>query len=62
MRFTWDPRKRRSNLKEHHLDFLDAQRVVAGTTFTFEDNRFNYDERRFVTLSQNETAIFFASI
>ena len=50
MRFSWDERKRRLNLKEHGLDFVDAPRVFEGSTFTFEDDRFAYDEQRFVTL------------
>jgi uncharacterized DUF497 family protein len=44
MRFSWDERKRRLNLKEHGLDFVDAPRVFEGPTFTFEDDRFAYDE------------------
>ena len=50
MRFSWDESKRRRNLKDHGLDFVDAKRVFAGLTFTFEDDRFRYDEQRFVTL------------
>jgi hypothetical protein len=50
MRFTWDERKRRTNLKDHGFDFLDAPRVFEGPTFTFEDDRFNYGEQRFVSL------------
>ncbi len=50
MRFTWDERKRRMNLKVHGLDFLDAPRVFDGFTFTFADDRFDYGELRFVTL------------
>lgn len=50
MRFSWDERKRRLNLKEHGLDFVDTPRVFEGPTFTFEDDRFAYDEQRFVTL------------
>jgi uncharacterized DUF497 family protein len=50
MRFSWDERKRRLNLKDHGLDFVDAPRVFEGPTFTFEDDRFAYDEHRFVTL------------
>ena len=50
MRFTWDEVKRRRNLKEHGLDFLDAKQVFDGATFTYEDDRFRYDEQRFVTL------------
>ena len=29
---------------------MDAKRVFDGATFTFEDDRFRYDEARFVTL------------
>ena len=50
MRFTWDERKRRANLREHGFDFVDAARVFEGPTFTFEDDRFNYGEQRFVSL------------
>ena len=50
MRFTWDERKRRANLKAHGFDFVDAPRVFEGPTFTFEDDRFAYGEPRFVTL------------
>lgn len=42
MRFSWDEKKRRSNLKRHGLDFVDAPRVFEGLTFTFEDDRFAY--------------------
>jgi uncharacterized DUF497 family protein len=50
MHFSWDERKRRSNLKDHGFDFIDAEKVFEGLTFTFEDDRFEYEERRFVTL------------
>ena len=50
MRFTWSEAKRKSNLKNHGLDFRDASMVFEGLTFTFEDDRFDYDEQRFVTL------------
>jgi uncharacterized DUF497 family protein len=50
MRFTWDEVKRKRNLKDHGLDFVDAKRVFDGATFTFEDDRFLYNEQRFVTL------------
>jgi len=46
----WSERKRSLNLKQHGLDFAEAPRVFAGPTFTFEDDRFDYDEQRFVTL------------
>jgi uncharacterized DUF497 family protein len=50
MRFSWSERKRAINLKDHGLDFVDAPRVFEGLTLSFEDERFGYEERRFVTL------------
>lgn len=50
MRFSWSEAKRRSNLSDHGLDFVDASRVFDGVTYTFEDDRFDYGEERFVTL------------
>jgi len=50
MEFRWSERKRRSNIKAHGLDFVDAASVFHGVTFTFEDDRFDYDELRLFTL------------
>jgi len=50
VRFTWREAKRRTNLEDHGFDFADAEEVFAGPTFTFEDDRFRYEEQRFVTL------------
>ena len=50
VQFTWHEPKRQTNLTTHGLDFVDAEEVFAGPTFTFEDDRFQYPEQRFVTL------------
>ena len=50
MQFEWDEAKRKSNLKTHGLDFADAELVFGGLTASYEDDRFHYDEQRFVTL------------
>jgi uncharacterized protein len=50
IRFTWDEVKHAANLRDHGIDFLDAEKVFSGLTFTYEDDRFAYGERRFVTL------------
>lgn len=50
MRFTWDERKRKANLRDHGFDFADAWRVFEGFTTTYEDDRVAYGEQRFVTL------------
>ena len=39
MRFEWDEAKRLQNLKDHGVDFVDAHKVFAGPTFTFDDDR-----------------------
>lgn len=50
MQYTWHELKRQENLKNHRLDFADAAGVFAGPTFTFEDDREDYGEQRWVTL------------
>jgi uncharacterized DUF497 family protein len=49
MRITFDPAKREWTLRERGLDFADAV-VFVGPSFTFEDDRFDYPEDRFVTI------------
>jgi uncharacterized protein len=50
LRFTWSDAKRKLNTEQHGFDFADAQRVFEGPTLTYEDDRFDYSEQRFVTL------------
>lgn len=50
MRIVWGEAKRRSNLRKHGFDFDDAAEVFSGFTYTVEDDRFIYEERRFITL------------
>ncbi len=50
MNFEWDETKRKTNLSKHGLDFTDAQIVFSGATLTFADDRFDYEEDRFITL------------
>jgi hypothetical protein len=50
VQFTWSEVKRQANLTLHGLDFQDVPEVFEGSTFTFEDDRFDYGEVRYVTL------------
>ena len=50
MHFTWHEPKRQATLKRRALDFAQAEQVFAGPTFTFEDDREDYGEQRWVTL------------
>jgi uncharacterized DUF497 family protein len=55
--FTWDEAKRRANLRKHGIDFVDAPKVFRGLTFTAEDDREAYGERRFLTLGLLEDQV-----
>jgi uncharacterized protein len=50
MKYIWDTEKRQSNLIKHGLDCADAELVFERPTFTYEDNRYNYGEQRWITL------------
>ena len=51
MQYSSDAAKRASDLKKHGYDFNDAYLVMeSDATVTFEDNRYDYGEARFVTL------------
>ena len=50
MRFSWHEPKRQITLKKRGLDFAHAEQVFMGPTFTFEDDREDYDEQRWVSL------------
>lgn len=49
MRFEWDEAKRRSNLRDHGIDFTVVEKILAGTTISFVDDRFDYGEMRLQT-------------
>jgi uncharacterized DUF497 family protein len=50
MRFEWDEAKRLANIKRHGFDFLAVEKVFLSAAFTFLDDRFEYGEKRFLTL------------
>ena len=49
MKFEWDDTKRKSNIKKHGIDFIDAPIIFDGYTLTIVDDRYDYNEERFVT-------------
>jgi uncharacterized DUF497 family protein len=55
--FSWDETKRRANLRKHGIDFVDAAKIFRGLTFTAEDDRETYGERRFLTLGLLEDQV-----
>ena len=49
MRFEWDEAKRLSNIQRHGFDFVGIESAFTDYPFTILDDRFNYEENRFVT-------------
>jgi uncharacterized protein len=61
MKITYDPAKREATLLERGLDMALAGDVFEGPHTTFEDNRRNYGEVRFVTFGRiGERLVFVA--
>lgn len=57
MAITFDPAKRAVTLRERNLDFADADKVFAGVTVEFEDDRFDYAEVRLVSIGLLSTKV-----
>ncbi len=50
MHLEWDNKKNKINFEKHGVRFEDASWVFDGETITFEDDRKDYGERRYITL------------
>ena len=50
MSYEWDERKRRSNVKKHGIDFIDVPELFDGNVVLLPDERFDYDEPRFIAI------------
>ena len=57
MTLCWDEAKRQKTLKERGLDFARCEEVLSGPTLDFEDDRYDYGERRWVTVGFLETKL-----
>jgi len=55
--FEWDQAKNASNVAKHGLDFADAEQVLTGPCVSFIDNRFDYGEKRLITLGVLEQRV-----
>jgi uncharacterized protein len=45
-RYTWDPKKNKTNVRRHAISFQDAARIFDGPTVEKVDDRFDYGEVR----------------
>ena len=54
MKYEWDENKSATNLQKHGLSFEDAELFFSGVCITFEDDRYDYGEPRFITIGTLE--------
>ena len=54
---TWDEAKRRTNIKDHGLDFVGCEAIWDNFTITREDVRHAYGEKRLVTFGLLEGTV-----
>ena len=58
MQYSYDKNKKALNLAKHGLDFDDAKLVIeSNKTVTYEDDRFDYGEQRFITIGLLQNAL-----
>ena len=50
MEFEWDEIKRRTNIRDHGIDFLDAALIFEADTLDWIDDREDYGEERIIAL------------
>ncbi len=48
MSYEWDEQKRLVNIKKHGIDFIDVPEVFDNDVVIIPDERFDYDETRFI--------------
>ena len=50
MFFNWDTSKNRSNIAKHGIDFFDAKEIFNFPMVIKVDNRFDYGEKRWISI------------
>ncbi|MGI9287533.1 MAG: BrnT family toxin [Pseudomonadales bacterium] len=57
MDFEWDDDKNRRNLAKHGIRFEEAALIFDGVTITRVDDRFDYGERRDISIGEIDSQI-----
>ncbi|MDA8084370.1 MAG: BrnT family toxin [Nitrospiraceae bacterium] len=48
MKLQWDEAKNKANIRKHGIDFADAWQLFEHPLVTWHDDRFDYDEDRYI--------------
>jgi uncharacterized DUF497 family protein len=57
VRFEWDERKNRANIRKHGLSFADAWEIFDGPMLVDIDDRADYGEPRWIGIGQIQSRI-----
>ena len=58
MNFEWDEAKRRRNIRERKIDFMDIVPLFDGPTFEIIDERTNYSEIRIICFGELNNRLY----
>lgn len=62
MKFEWDNDKNRQNIRKHGIDFSDAWQLFERPLLVWRDDRYDYDEDRYIGLGMlNNTTVVWRS-
>ena len=56
MLFEWDEDKDQANIQKHGVGFETAKLIFDGSVLTWQDNRRNYGEDRYISIGQVHAA------
>ena len=57
MQFEWDEEKNRRNIEKHGIDFSDAADIFNHPLLTMLDDRYDYEENRWVSIGWIHTIV-----
>ena len=61
MKYEWDEKKNRENIRKHGLDFAGAWQVFQNPLFVKPDERDDYGEDRWIGIGMMGSSLFFFS-
>jgi uncharacterized DUF497 family protein len=60
--FEWDENKNRANKSKHKISFEEAAEIFRYPMYEIIDNRFQYDEIRYIGIGRNRHMVIFTVV
>ncbi len=58
MKFEWDNTKRESNIKKHHVDFVDVARILLGGSYISQSTKPGNDSERMIAIGELDGRVY----